>query len=134
MVRVMTDEHKAANSRARVENKAIGDYLVALEANRPKPGRKRSREHMEQRLAKATAGIATASSLQRLDLIQERIDLTKALSASSDTAVDISAQEDAFVEAAQAYSGRKGISYAAWREMGVPAAVLRRAHIARSRS
>jgi hypothetical protein len=36
------------------------------------------------------------------------------------------------VKAASAYSARKGISYAAWRELGVEAAVLKRAGISRS--
>ena len=35
--------------------------------------------------------------------------------------------EDAFVEVARTYSRRHGISFATWREMGVPVTVLRRA-------
>ena len=38
-------------------------------------------------------------------------------------------EERAFVEAAAPYGERKGISYKAWREVGVPAAVLKRAGI-----
>jgi hypothetical protein len=37
--------------------------------------------------------------------------------------------EDGFVEHARSYGERKGISYAAWREIGVSAAVLKRAGI-----
>jgi hypothetical protein len=48
-----------------------------------------------------------------------------------DTKVDLSALEAAFVKTAGAYSDRKGISYAAWRELGVPADVLKRANISR---
>ena len=39
--------------------------------------------------------------------------------------------EAAFVKAAAAYAKRKSISYAAWREVGVPADVLKRAGITR---
>ena len=45
---------------------------------------------------------------------------------------DMSALEREFVKAAPAYGDRKGISYAAWREAGVSAAVLRRAGIQRA--
>ena len=46
-------------------------------------------------------------------------------------ACDESALEEDFVVAAADYSERKGISYAAWREAGIDAAVLRRAGIRR---
>jgi hypothetical protein len=46
--------------------------------------------------------------------------------------VDLSALEREFAKVAQAYSQRKGISYAAWRELGVPADVLKRAGIGRA--
>ncbi|MHB1534624.1 MAG: hypothetical protein ACYC1D_08440 [Acidimicrobiales bacterium] len=42
--------------------------------------------------------------------------------------------ETAFVKVASGYSERKGLSYAAWREAGVSADVLRRAGIRRTRS
>ena len=52
------------------------------------------------------------------------------MSAPAET-TDISELEDAFVEVAVSYSGRKGITYSAWREVGVPAATLKRAGISR---
>jgi hypothetical protein len=48
-------------------------------------------------------------------------------------AVDIEELEDAFVGIAASYSVRQGISYQSWREVGVPASVLARAGISRSR-
>jgi hypothetical protein len=36
------------------------------------------------------------------------------------------------VEVAASYSARQGISYDAWREIGVPAAVLREAGVSRA--
>ncbi len=45
--------------------------------------------------------------------------------------VDLSELEAGFVQAAKGYSGRKGISYAAWREAGVEPRVLKAAGISR---
>ena len=47
------------------------------------------------------------------------------------TKVDLSALEADFVKTAAKYAERKGISYAAWRELGVPADVLKKAGISR---
>ena len=46
-------------------------------------------------------------------------------------ATDLTELENSFVEVAKAYGDRKGISYASWREVGVTAAVLKRADIGR---
>jgi len=126
----MTDEHKAANAKARAENRAVSEYLNALETNRPKRGRKRTAETMKRRLEAITEDLETASPIRRVQLIQERIDLEQSLVATDDI-VDIDALEDAFVVVAIAYSGRQGISYSAWREVGVPSLVLSRSGIAR---
>ena len=45
--------------------------------------------------------------------------------------VDMTQLEADFVSAARGYSARKGITYAAWREIGVPAPVLTAADIPR---
>ena len=45
--------------------------------------------------------------------------------------IDLSALEGDFIKVAKTYGERKGISYASWREVGVPAAVLARADISR---
>lgn len=86
---------------------------------------------MQKRLGKIDAELADADPLKRLQLIQERLDLTSQLDAN-DNKVDLSALEQGFVDAAAAYSTRKGISYAAWRELGVEPAVLKRAGIKRA--
>ena len=131
MVRQMSEEHKAANAKARSENKAVSDYLDALETNRPRRGRKRTADAMKKRLEAIAEDLETASPIRRVQLVQERIDLEQAIVASVET-VDISDLEDAFIAAAVSYSGRKGITYSAWREVGVPAAVLQQAGISRS--
>ena len=127
----MSDEHKAALALGRDEGRAVRAYLEALEASKPKRGRKRTRESVERRLAKVQQELLKASSVARLQLVQERIDLQAELDAGEET-VDLEGVEQAFVKAAKGYSERKGISYAAWREAGVPAAVLRSAGIART--
>ena len=48
--------------------------------------------------------------------------------------IDISALEKAFVKVGKSYAGRKSISYAAFREFGVPADILKRAGITRANS
>ena len=87
---------------------------------------------MQKRLARIDAELATADPLKRLQLIQERLDLNVELDAF-ETKVDLTGLEEEFVQAAGAYSARKGISYAAWRELGVEPAVLKRAGISRAR-
>ena len=75
---------------------------------------------------------ATRNFFARLSqLIQERLDLNSELAAAGEK-VDLSGLEQEFVDAAAAYSARKGISYAAWRELGVEPGVLKRAGIPRS--
>lgn len=106
-------------------------YLEALDANRPKRGRKRTPDSIKARLDKVEAELGDAAPLQRLQLVQERMDLEAELAAVAAPAVDLDALEKEFVGAAPGYSRRKGISYAAWREAGVPAATLKAAGISR---
>jgi hypothetical protein len=74
--------------------------------------------------------LVSADPLKRLQLIQERLDLKEELETAGQS-VDLSGLEQDFVDAAASYSKRKGISYAAWRELGVEPAVLKRAGIGR---
>jgi hypothetical protein len=127
----MSDEHKAALAEGRNQGRSVRRYLEALEAHKPKRGRKRTPDSMQKRLAKIDAELATADPLRRLQLIQERIDLNAELETAG-TKVDLSALEKEFVDAAKAYSERKNISYAAWRELGVEASVLKRAGVSRA--
>ena len=127
----MSDEHKAALAEGRNQGRSVRRYLEALDLHRPKRGRKRTRESIKKGLDRIEAELASADPLKRLQLIQERLDLTSELEAF-DTKVDLTGLEEEFVKAAAAYSSRKGISYAAWRELGVEPAVLKRAGISRS--
>lgn len=126
----MTDEHKAALAQGRAEGRAVKAYLEALAANKPKRGRKRTPDSIAKRLEKIDAELDDASPMNRLQLVQERMDLEGELARMGDQ-VDLSGLEDGFVAVAKAYGSRKGISYAAWREVDVPASVLKRAGIGR---
>lgn len=127
----MTLEHKAALAAGRTEGKAVRNYLEALRTTKPKRGRKRTAESVAKRLAVIETEIASADPIRELKLVQERLDLQAEL-AQSDPVIDVSALEAEFVVVAKQYSSRNGISHAAWRTIGVDAAVLKRAGITRS--
>ncbi len=127
----MTDEHKAALATGRNEGNAVRNYLEALRNNKPKRGRRRTRESIASRLTAIDSELESADPMNELRLRQERRDL-QAEVASMGAKVDISALENGFVSVAKSYSTRQGISYATWREIGVDAAVLKRAGISRS--
>ena len=126
----MTDEHKAALERGRAEGRIVRDYLEGLRINKPKRGRKRTPDSINQRLQKIETALADASAIEELQLIQERRDLTAELEQMG-TSVDLTELEAAFIPVAKSYGDRKGISYASWREVGVPAATLKQAGITR---
>lgn len=128
----MSDEHKAALAEGREQGRAVRQYLEGLEHHRPKRGRKRTSESVGRRLEAVESFIAEAGPLDRLHLVQERLDLQAELVGMDGGGVDMTELEEAFVQAASGYGARRGITYSAWREAGVPAAVLRRAAIGRS--
>ena len=127
----MTNDHKAALAQGRTEGRAVRDYLTALRASKPKRGRRRTPDSIRKRLAAIDKELASADALTELRLIQERRDLTSEM-ATMDRGVDLATVESAFVDVAASYSARHQISYTSWREVGVPAAVLRKAGISRS--
>lgn len=127
----MTDEHKRAMRAGRDQGRAVKTYLDALEQHRPRRGRRRTVESINRRLTAIEAATRDASSLKRLQLTQERRDLQVELESKSAGGIDLTALEAEFVRHAKAYGQSKGIAYATWREMGVPADVLARAGVAR---
>ena len=129
----MTDEHKAALAAGRNESRIVKNYLDGLESNRPKRGRKRTPDSIKRRLAEIDASLPDADPLARLNLVQERMDLHDELAAMG-TKVDMTSLEHDFVRVAYSYSNRRGISYAAWREIGVDASVLNNAGLSRAMS
>lgn len=127
----MTQKHKEALARGRVEARAVKLYLEAIQARRP--GRPVTAESQKARLEELRRRIRSEKdALRKLDLTQQRMDLEDALRASKST-LDRDSLERGFVRHALRYSDRKGISYSAWREAGVPASTLAKAGIKRTR-
>jgi len=125
----MSKAHKAALAQGRVEGRVIRTYLDVLEANRPKRGRKRTIESITRRLNVIKKELLAADTVTKLRLTQERMDLERELKVKTANA-DIGKLESQFVKVARAYSARNGITYTAWREVGVAPQVLKRAGIA----
>jgi len=117
----------------KAEVTAIREYLKALEQNAPRRGRKRTPDGIRHQLASVATEMEGATVTRQLDLVQQRINLEDELEALEQAgSIDLSALEANFVDHAAAYGGRRGISYAAWREVGVSAATLKAAGIRRS--
>jgi hypothetical protein len=74
--------------------------------------------------------LATADPLAELKLVQERLDLTDEL-ANFDSGIDLDRLEAELVNVGSSYSERQGITYAAWRHVGIERAVLKKAGISR---
>jgi hypothetical protein len=128
----MSAEHKQALAVGREESRAVRRYLEALEAHKPKRGRKRTADGIATRLRQIDSRLPNADALTRLHLVQERINLQTELEAR-DTNVDLQSLEAGFVSAAKGYGERKGLTYGAWRAAGVDPTVLRKAGIPRTR-
>ncbi|MBI2706332.1 MAG: hypothetical protein HYX32_13735 [Actinobacteria bacterium] len=126
----MSAQHKAALAEGRTQGRAVRNYLNALEAHKPKRGRRRTPESIAARLDRIEGELESADSVKRVELIQERLDLRAELD-TYENKIDLADLEAEFIEAAAEYSERKGISYKAWREAGVPAATLTAAGITR---
>jgi hypothetical protein len=129
----MSEDHKAALAKGREEGRIVRRYLEALESTKPRRGRKRTPESIRKRLFAIDNALASADPLSRLHLIEERQRLESELSHTGET-VDLAALEKSFIKVARVYGERKGISYSAWRTVGVSASVLQQAKIPRTRS
>lgn len=129
--RGMTATHKAALAVGRNQATAVRAYLDALEANKPKRGRRVTPDVMRTRIAKLNEEIKKVPKSRQLQLVQDRMNLEDAL-ARTDESFDIKPLQRAFAKNAKAYARRKNISYAAFREIGVSPAVLKEAGLTRS--
>jgi uncharacterized Ntn-hydrolase superfamily protein len=128
----MTAEHKAKLAAGRNESRAVARYLEALEAHRPKQGRKRTSESVAKQLVQTEAELKAATGIVRLELLQKQRDLKVEAERLSE-GVDLTALEAEFVKVAKSYGERKGITYGTWRDFGVAADVLKKAGIQRTR-
>jgi hypothetical protein len=126
----LTAAHKEALAAGREQSRAVRNYLEALDKNKPKRGRKRTPDSIMRRVTLINASLVDATGVKKLELVQERMNLEREAERLGQK-VDLSALEEAFVNVAKGYSERKGITYGAWREVGVSSDVLKRAGISR---
>ena len=128
--RTMRPDHREALATGRSEGRIVRDYLEALEAHRPKRGRKRTTESIGNRLNAIGQALDGANGVDRVHLLQEQADLGNELDSMSAES-NLPELEAAFVTVAANYGHRKGISYETWRKIGVAVSTLRSAEISR---
>jgi hypothetical protein len=113
--------------------RVVRRYLGALEASRSSRGKRRTIEGISARLLKIDELLVSADSLTRLHLTQERIDLhAELVRITNGQDPDLSSAEKEFVQVARQYGHLAGVTYAAWRQVGVDAEVLEHAGIMRT--
>ena len=128
----MSDAHKAALAKGREEGRVVRRYLEALESTKPRRGRKRTTGLDHQASQHHRRSADRCRCIEPAPPVQEKQQLEAELSQTGDT-VDLAALEKEFIKVARAYGDRKGITYSAWRTVGVSAPVLQQAKIARTR-
>jgi hypothetical protein len=117
----------------REQGRVVRRYLAALEASRSGRGAKRTIEGITSRVLKIDEMLVTADPLARLHLTQERIDLhSEIVRLSNGHQTELDELEKEFVRVAKSYGDQAGISFAAWRQVGVDAGVLEKAGIVRT--
>ena len=107
--------------------RAVRDYLEALKLPDRRLTNSPPLEVALRRLEEINEELVGASPIRELKLVQERHDMRRLLART-----DLDGKqslENEFIAVAGVFSRRHNISYRTWREMGVPAAVLRRAGI-----
>jgi uncharacterized Ntn-hydrolase superfamily protein len=130
--RTMSADHKAKLAQGRNESRIVSKYLDALAAGKGKRGRKRTPESINIQIARIDKALAAASPIQKLELTQKRYDLVSEHTRLT-SRVDLTSVEKDFVKVAKSFANRNGISYNAFRELGVSAEVLKRCGISRAR-
>ena len=129
--KVLSESHLAALASGRDDSRVVRRYLDAM-THRPGNSRHRDPDFLRRKLARLDQAIPEADVLTRLTLIQQRLTAARELEALGDEPEDLGDLEELFVAVAKRYSERKGISYQAWRTIGVAPDVLRRAGIPRT--
>jgi len=133
--RVLSAAHKKALAEGRSMSATVDRYLSALNAPKPR-GRKVTVDAMRARLAAKKAEAKTAIGVTKVLALQEARDLEPRIAAAQNggASVNLKALETAFIKVAKQFSEARGVGYGAWRDSGVPAPVLAKAGIARTRS
>jgi hypothetical protein len=131
--RKMSTAHKAALAEGRQVSAVVDRYLSALHVPKQR-GRKVSPATLQTRLAAAEEKLKSASGVARLTTAQDVRDLKNKLAdLESRGSEDIKKLEADFVKVAKRFGEKRGIGYGAWRDAGVPAAVLKKAGVRRTR-
>lgn len=120
----MSRSHKDALANGRAESRIIREYLQLVDAQRPRRGRRRSPDAITRRLRQIEIEIPNSHPVQRIHLIQERINLNAELATNSLSRAEQTQLEKAFIKVAKSFSERHNISSDAWREFGVSQRVL----------
>ncbi len=117
--RKMTAAHKAALAKGREMSAVVDRYLHAVNVPK-KRGRKVSQAALRKRLATAQQTAHTATGVAKVLAAQEIRDLRARLADVDTSPTDTKALEASFVKIARKFSDSRGITYAAWRDAGVP--------------
>ena len=124
----MSAEHKAALAQGRNEGRSVRLYLEALEAHKPKRGRKRTPESIAKRLD-AIAALPDADPVSRLHLVQERFDLLAESAHLGKRSTSPNSGAD-FIRVSEVTAIAEDF-HRTWLRLGVEAAVLKKAGIGR---
>ena len=75
----MTRAHKQALARGRDDSRAVSRYLEALDAGKPRPGRRRTVQSVQTQLKAVETRVKGARGIDRLLALQKRAELRAAL-------------------------------------------------------
>lgn len=121
---------KSSKAVAAEQARAIRRYLSAVESTRPGRGTKRTTDAIGNRITKIDEMLVSADPLTRVHLTQERIELhAEQVRLSNGSQPPLAQLERDFIRVVRSYGDRNGISFAAWRQVGVDTKVLDRAGI-----
>ena len=131
--RTLSASHKNALAHGRTMAATVDRYLAAV--NTPKRrGRKVPRATVHKRLVDAQATLKTATGVEKLLAAQAVRDLRTTLAhLDASSGAYLHRLEADFIKIAKTFGENRGIGYGAWRDAGVPAVVLKRAGVARTR-
>jgi hypothetical protein len=131
--RKMSNAHKAALAEGRQMSSVVDRYLSALHVPKQR-GRKVSLATLQNRLQAAEEKLKHASGVARLTAAQDVRDLKNRIAdVANRGATDLKSLEAGFIRVAKKFGEKRGIGYGAWRDAGVPAAVLKKAGVRRTR-
>lgn len=124
------EEMKQARAEGRTQQVIVQRYLEALEAKRKATSNRSWQQVMDARDRHQHTVEHTDNIVERLKAKQALRDIEADLAERREVAKIKEAEAD-FVKIAKAFSDRKGIEYATWREMHVPVETLTKAGITR---